>query len=105
MVGLLRVIETISNGLREVQGLLATARAAFRLRGEVRHGKQLHPVDLVHLSAPPCGQAPIRSESGQSLFEAQLGQHPRNAKPRKGFAWVLEVRDNFDAKGKEGSRT
>ena len=38
----------------------------------------------------------VRSEIGQSLFEAQLGEHPRNAKPLKGFNGVLEIRDNFD---------
>jgi phage-related protein len=38
----------------------------------------------------------VRSELGQSLFEAQLGQHPRNAKPLKGLGGVLEIRDNFD---------
>ncbi|WP_244626245.1 type II toxin-antitoxin system RelE/ParE family toxin [Bradyrhizobium ottawaense] len=32
---------------------------------------------------------------GQSLFETQLGEHPRNAKPFKGFGGVLEIRDNF----------
>lgn len=40
--------------------------------------------------------AAVRSEIGQSLFEAQLGEHPRNAKPLKGFGGVLEIRDNFD---------
>ena len=40
--------------------------------------------------------AAVRSEIGQSLFEAQLGEHPRNTKPLKGFAGVLEIRDNFD---------
>jgi phage-related protein len=40
--------------------------------------------------------AAVRSEIGQSLFEAQLGGHPRNAKPLKGFSGVLEIRDNFD---------
>lgn len=39
--------------------------------------------------------AAVRSEIGQSLFEAQLGDHPRNAKPLKGFVGVLEIRDNF----------
>lgn len=38
----------------------------------------------------------VRSEIGQSLFEAQLGEHPRNARPLKGFGGVLEIRDNFD---------
>ncbi|MGY3608466.1 type II toxin-antitoxin system RelE/ParE family toxin [Bradyrhizobium sp. Leo121] len=38
----------------------------------------------------------VRSEIGQSLFEAQLGEHPRNAKPLKGLGGVLEIRDNFD---------
>jgi phage-related protein len=38
----------------------------------------------------------VRNEIGQALFEAQLGDHPRNAKPLKGFAGVLEIRDNFD---------
>lgn len=40
--------------------------------------------------------ASVRSEIGQSLFEAQIGEHPRNAKPLKGFGGVLEIRDNFD---------
>ena len=40
--------------------------------------------------------AAVRSEIGQSLFEAQLGEYPRNAKPLKGFGGVLEIRDNFD---------
>ena len=40
--------------------------------------------------------APVRSEIGQALFEAQLGDHPRNAKPLKGVSGVLEIRDNFD---------
>ena len=40
--------------------------------------------------------ATVRSEIGQSLFEAQFGDHPRNAKPLKGFSGVLEIRDNFD---------
>ncbi|MCP3475871.1 type II toxin-antitoxin system RelE/ParE family toxin [Bradyrhizobium sp. CCGUVB1N3] len=40
--------------------------------------------------------AAVRSEIGQSLFEAQLGKHPRNAKPLRGFGGVLEIRDNFD---------
>jgi phage-related protein len=40
--------------------------------------------------------AAVRSEIGQSLFEAQLGEHPHNAKPLKGFGGVLEIRDNFD---------
>jgi phage-related protein len=38
----------------------------------------------------------VRGEIGQSIFEAQLGEHPRNAKPLKGFSGVLEIRDNFD---------
>jgi phage-related protein len=38
-----------------------------------------------------------RQEIGQSLFEAQLGDHPASAKPLKGFgSGVLEIRDNFD---------
>lgn len=37
-----------------------------------------------------------RSEIGLSIFEAQLGRHPSNAKPFKGFNGVLEIRDNFD---------
>lgn len=37
-----------------------------------------------------------RSEIGLSIFEAQLGRHPSNAKPLKGFNGVLEIRDNFD---------
>ncbi|MGE0290092.1 MAG: type II toxin-antitoxin system RelE/ParE family toxin [Bradyrhizobium sp.] len=40
--------------------------------------------------------AEVRSQIGQSLFEAQLGGHPRNAKPLRGFAGVLEIRDNHD---------
>jgi predicted XRE-type DNA-binding protein len=32
----------------------------------------------------------VRSEIGQSLFEAQLGEYRRNAKPLKGFSGVLE---------------
>ena len=40
--------------------------------------------------------APVRSEIGQALFEAQLGDHPRNAKPLKGLSGVLEIHDNFD---------
>ena len=38
----------------------------------------------------------VRNEIGQSLFEAQLGDHPRNAKPLKGLGGVLEIRDNFE---------
>lgn len=38
----------------------------------------------------------VRIEIGQALFEAQLGDHPRNAKPLKGLSGVLEIRDNFD---------
>jgi phage-related protein len=38
----------------------------------------------------------VRSEIGQALFEAQLGDHPRSAKPLKGLSGVLEIRDNFD---------
>ena len=38
----------------------------------------------------------VRSEIGQALFEAQLGDHPHNAKPLKGLGGVLEIRDNFD---------
>ncbi len=37
-----------------------------------------------------------RQEIGQALFEAQLGDHPRSAKPLKGFGGVLEIRDNVD---------
>jgi phage-related protein len=40
--------------------------------------------------------AAVRSEIGQALFEAQLGEHPHNAKPLKGLGVVLEIRDNFD---------
>ncbi|MBA2398209.1 MAG: type II toxin-antitoxin system RelE/ParE family toxin [Bradyrhizobium sp.] len=40
--------------------------------------------------------APVRSEIGQALFEAQLGDHPHSAKPLKGLSGVLEIRDNFD---------
>lgn len=40
--------------------------------------------------------AAVRSEICQSLFEVQLGEHPRNAKPLKGLSGVLEIRDNFD---------
>jgi phage-related protein len=38
----------------------------------------------------------VRSEIGQSLFEAQLGEHPGNARHLKGLGGVLEIRDNFD---------
>jgi phage-related protein len=39
----------------------------------------------------------VRQEIGQALFEAQLGEHPANAKPLKGFgSGVLEIRDNFE---------
>lgn len=38
----------------------------------------------------------VRSEIGQALFEAQVGEHPYNAKPLKGLSGVLEIRDNFD---------
>jgi phage-related protein len=37
----------------------------------------------------------VRTGIGQALFEAQLGDHPRNAKPLKGLGGVLEIRDNF----------
>jgi phage-related protein len=40
--------------------------------------------------------ASVRGEIGQALFEAQLGDHPHNAKPLKGLGGVLEIRDNFD---------
>jgi phage-related protein len=40
--------------------------------------------------------AAVKSEIGQALFEAQLGDHPSNAKPLKGFSGVLEIRDNHD---------
>ena len=40
--------------------------------------------------------AAVRREIGQSLFEAQLGDHPHNAKLLKGFGGVWEIRDNFD---------
>jgi phage-related protein len=40
--------------------------------------------------------AAVRSEIGLALFEAQLGDHPHNAKPLKGLSGVLEIRDNFD---------
>ncbi|GLR89638.1 type II toxin-antitoxin system RelE/ParE family toxin [Bradyrhizobium iriomotense] len=40
--------------------------------------------------------AAVRSKIRQSLFEAQHGEHPRNAKPLKGFSGCLEIRDNFD---------
>lgn len=38
----------------------------------------------------------VRSEIGQALFEAQIGEHPNSAKPLKGLNGVLEIRDNFD---------
>jgi phage-related protein len=38
----------------------------------------------------------VRGEIGQALFEAQLGDYPRQAKPLKGLSGVLEIRDNFD---------
>ena len=41
--------------------------------------------------------AAVRREIGQALFAAQLGDHPANARPLKGFgSGVLEIRDNFD---------
>jgi phage-related protein len=40
--------------------------------------------------------AAARAVIGQSLFEAQLGDHPNNAKPLKGLSGVLEISDNFD---------
>ena len=40
--------------------------------------------------------AAVRSEIGQALFEAQVGEHPHNAKPLRGLSGVLEIRDNFD---------
>jgi phage-related protein len=41
--------------------------------------------------------AAVRREIGQALFEAQLGEHPANAKPLKGFgSGVLEIRDHYD---------
>ena len=40
--------------------------------------------------------AAVRSGIGQSLFEAQIGEHPHGAKPLKGLSGVLEIRDNFD---------
>jgi phage-related protein len=41
--------------------------------------------------------AKVKQEIGQPLFTAQLGDHPGNAKPLKGFgSGVLEIRDNFD---------
>ena len=40
---------------------------------------------------------PSGGEIGQALFEAQLGEHPANAKPLKGFgSGVLEIRDHYD---------
>ncbi|WP_444839812.1 type II toxin-antitoxin system RelE/ParE family toxin [Bradyrhizobium sp.] len=41
--------------------------------------------------------AAVRTEIGQALFEAQLGDHPRNARPLKGLGGVLEIRNNFDS--------
>jgi phage-related protein len=42
--------------------------------------------------------AKVRLEIGQALFEAQLGEHPKDAKPLKGFgSGVLEIRDNFES--------
>lgn len=38
----------------------------------------------------------VRSDIGQAHFEAQIGEHPHNAKPLKGLSGVLEIRDNFD---------
>jgi phage-related protein len=41
--------------------------------------------------------AKVRLEVGRALFEAQLGEHPKDAKPLKGFGGsVLEIRDNFE---------
>jgi len=41
--------------------------------------------------------AAVRVEIGQTLFEAQLGEHPRSAKPLKGLSGVLEIRESFAA--------
>jgi phage-related protein len=39
---------------------------------------------------------PVRQVIGQALYEAQLGDHPDNARPLKGIAsGVLEIRDSF----------
>ncbi|WP_349631570.1 hypothetical protein [Bradyrhizobium tropiciagri] len=39
--------------------------------------------------------AAVRSEIGQALFEAQLGDHPHNAKQLKGLSGVLEISRQF----------
>jgi phage-related protein len=36
------------------------------------------------------------ARSVSRFFEAQLGDHPHNAKPLKGFSGVLEIRASFD---------
>lgn len=41
--------------------------------------------------------SPVRREIGQSLYEAQRGDHPANAKPLRGFGGgILEIRDSHD---------
>ena len=63
--------------------LLCTIRPAVFL-GSSRRDLQAFPSE-------------VRQEIGQALFEAQIGLHPRAAKPLKGFGTgVLEIRDNFD---------
>jgi phage-related protein len=59
--------------------------------------RSLKPAIFVGSAARTCRRfLPPFGEIGQALFEAQLGDHPRNAKPLKGFGGVLEIRDNFD---------
>ncbi len=40
--------------------------------------------------------AAVRRDVGVALFDAQLGNHPHNAKPLKGMSGVLEIRDSHD---------
>jgi phage-related protein len=40
--------------------------------------------------------AAVRRDVGVSLFDAQLGLPPHNAKPLKGMSGVLEIRDSYD---------
>lgn len=60
--------------------------------------RPIKPAFFVGLSKKDLRAFPdgARSEIGLSIFEAQLGRHPSNAKPLKGFNGVLEIRDNFD---------
>lgn len=38
----------------------------------------------------------VQDSMGYSLYQAQLGHFPDNAKPLKGFSGVIEIIENFD---------